>query len=142
MKSLFALFTVLSSSAFALTPKTDLGVKGNTYVRNHFAQYQQQAPICAAPEAGAKRVLLSAFGPFNGAMENASGSILRFFGKFNQPNGPVDAYGATRDVTINGVDYQVCFVVTSTMWDLSSAILITEMQSFAPDFVMMSGLGA
>jgi pyrrolidone-carboxylate peptidase len=123
-------------------PTTDLGEAGNLYVKKHFANYQSGQRICDKPKTNVKRVLLSGFAPFFGSTVNPSGEVLKNFGDFQQPKGDdVDTYGITREMKINNVGYQICFLVNVTMWDLAAAVVINEMQNFAPELVLMSGLG-
>src|SRR5207249_3008702 len=93
------------------------------------------------PKPGFKRVLLSGFGPFGPTAENVSGLTLEAWGSFQSPKDDADVFGVTRDIMIAGKNIQVCFLVTSTTWDIASAILVSEMEQFSPNFVLMTGRG-
>jgi hypothetical protein len=53
----------------------------------------------------------------------------------------VGAFAAQRSLVYNGVAYEVCFVVTSVLWDFASAVTLYEAERFKPDLVLMTGRG-
>lgn len=48
-------------------------------------------------------------------------------------------YAAVRALTIDGERYQVCFLLLDVVWDLASAIIVTEARSFGAEAVLMMG---
>ncbi len=141
MKLFFYSALFLVSFAATAQDRTDLGITGNEYVASHFLQHKMSAPICAPPNLGQSRVIITGFGPFSGSAQNISGEILKAFGKFESPLPITDAYGAMGEISSAPSNIQVCFLVLSTTWDLAAAILVHEAQVFEPHMVLMTGLG-
>jgi hypothetical protein len=46
-----------------------------------------------------------------------------------------------RSLVIDGRQFDVCFLLLDVQWDLAAAILVTEMERFQPQLVIMTGSG-
>lgn len=124
-------------------PDTDLGSAGNLWVAQTFQQYQANALGCRSSGGPERRILVQGFGPFSGIARNLSGAVVAHLAGL--PDVPQTQHGgwtATRKLTVEGESLEFCFVYLDVIWDLAGAILLTEIERFNPELVMMSGVGS
>lgn len=121
----------------------------------------------AAAANSPKRVLLTGFGPFQGSDFNISGLVADSMGKSGfwsgvvangtsaavmnavpgtdiLQEGPQGDHGGKRylrRIQVNGHFNDVCFMKLDVRWDLAAAIIVHEIERFAPDLIFMSGRG-
>lgn len=143
--------------------KTDLGPAGNAAVVKTFREYVKKTQHCDSGGAS-KRAMITGFGLFSGASFNISGTIADSMAskKFLpekldlshaepastaevQP-GKIDesefgGRASQRTIQINGVSYELCFIVLDVKWDQAAAIILFEAERFQPDLIVMSGRG-
>jgi pyrrolidone-carboxylate peptidase len=133
--------------------ETDLGENGNQFVADTFTQYQRLHPngICSTAGIG-KKIILTGFGLFAGASYNISGSVVASLANLPsvtkwRPSHNLlktedfGGVGSTHSYYVNGIKYEVCYLVLDVIWDLASSILIYEAQKFQPDLIFMTGRG-
>ncbi|MGE0174128.1 MAG: hypothetical protein AB7T49_15125 [Oligoflexales bacterium] len=122
----------------------------------------------ANSKAKRTRVMVTGFGLFQGVDYNISGVVAESMmdpefwpestNLFQGPGSPADklseasdgrldsedqgAKAVTRNISVNGRDLTVCFMLLDVYWDLAGAIVIDQIEKFQPDFVFMTGRGA
>jgi len=143
----FALLPLLATCG---TPSsdtlTDLGAQGNIQVAKRFEKYvnarKNGLDGCNASGSGA-RIVVSGFGSFQGTLRNISGLVAESI-VTDAPAGTAGNYGikaSQREFVFNGKLITVCAIVLEVQWDLAAAGVLFEIDKFAPDTVIMTGLG-
>lgn len=126
---------------------TDLGTQGNLQVTNRFEKYKnaRQNGLSGCNKSGnGSRIVISGFGPFLGTKQNISGLVAESIATI-KPTGNAGAYGieaAQAEFVFNGKQVTVCAIVLEVQWDLAAAGVLFEIEKFAPDAVIMTGLGS
>lgn len=144
--------------------KTDLGLLGNARVARHFADYVNRGGVhCNGGGSGARRILLSGFGPFN-RRRNISGAVIDVLQRselwpsesrwpeasagFSAPEfNPDDGTGSSgasafqRTIRYDGQEFELCLLKLSVEWDFAAAVILHEAERFQPDFILMTGYG-
>ena len=141
---------------------TDLG-EGNRAMKTRFDAWKERGPKSKASDAP-RRVMVTGFGLFSGVDYNISGVTVASMadpafwpatvsladlpeaGAEHVASGKlVDAdLGAKhwqRSLEIDGVTYEVCFLVLDVLWDLGAAIVLEEARRFQPHLIVMTGRG-
>lgn len=113
---------------------------GNQLLASRFAQYSQKAPICQIQNQN-RRVIVTGYGPFMGSSENISERVVQTLSGQLRPIHALDAYGKVQTEIAAGQSIDVCYLSFDVLWDIAGAILATEMKSFQPEIVIMSGVG-
>ncbi len=144
---------------------TNLGTIGNEEVQKLFAQHLNTAKKCS-PMGAKKRAIVTGFGPFGGGSLNISGVVIDNMANpafwpasINTADGNLPDmqqielrqgmnesadYGGhvtMRQLTIDGIDYDVCLIVLDVLWDLAAAIIVDEAIRFEPNLILMTGQG-
>ncbi len=121
---------------------TNLGELGNQWVSQTFRQYKAKAKGCLPSGGSERRILLQGFGPFQGVSRNLSGAVVASLsGLSDLPQTAHGGWATTRKLVVEGETIEFCFVYVDVVWDLAGAILLTEIERFNPQVVMMSGIG-
>jgi hypothetical protein len=166
--STFALASTLAACAGDPSPASDTNdVVVDTESDQAWAQFvanhgfaSSYAPRCRpfdpstakGPERR-PRVLVTGFGRFLDIRENATGRIVEAFlpgiaYPLTEPpaEGQVDD-PAPQTVVDSGVitlpasgEVEVCAMILPVFWDLAGALVLSEIESFAPDLVIMNGV--
>lgn len=121
----------------------DLGKAGNNFGYNNYLSYLKKDNHCLSSGANNPRVIITGFGKWEKNKLNISSSVLdevaqevislrqeSFFGEI-----------LNKTILIDTKPVDICFVKLAVAWDISSAILISEADSFKPDLVIMMGDG-
>ena len=143
---------------------TDLGGQGNASVATRFRDFERQNKGCLATNGG-RRILLTGFGRFSHLNQNTSGAVIgnlvneAFWpNNFSLANPPVPdatyevlaaqlsksdggARIVNRSLVVDGKEVSLCLVEVDVLWDFAAAVIVTEMNRFQPDSVVMTGLG-
>jgi pyrrolidone-carboxylate peptidase len=152
------------SDAVGATETTEDAIRLRTMSPEARAQYDANVafalgyrPLCtASPPAGTARrprVLVTGFGRFMTHTQNATGLMvtrlvpgMTYPVTARPPAGQVDppepqtAVGSAT-VELDGVGpVDVCAMVLPVYWDLAAILALKEIQSFAPDVVLMNGI--
>lgn len=97
---------------------------------------------CTTPDHARPRVLVSGFGRFMDVTNNASGLIVAKLGGIDYPSGGLKPTVGTRTIALDGVgQVDLCAVVLPVVWDVAPLLLLKELDAFAPDLVIMNGVG-
>lgn len=139
-KFIFTLVLGFATSSFA-ERWTTLSPNGNLELLRRYTTYSTSSPVCSPASTGLPRVMVTGFGPFMGAQDNISEAVVQNFASISRPHGTNDVYGSRGTFHIGNQDVEICFLVFDVLWDLGGAILATEMNSFKPDFVLLTGVG-
>jgi len=123
------------------------------------AQYDADAafaraytPRCA-PTTGRPRVILTGFGRFQGLLDNVTGRVVSHLvpaavypATDPAPAGQIDPPEPQTSVALGTVtldqtgDVDVCAMILPVYWDLAAILIAKEIDSFAPNFVLMDGV--
>jgi pyrrolidone-carboxylate peptidase len=108
---------------------------------------------CATPRMGRKRVLVTGFGRFLDNPTNATGRMVsmlapsaRYPMTVRPPAGQVDLPEAQLSVGASTVMLDqtglidLCAMILPVYWDLAAVLVIKEIETFAPDLVLMNGI--
>lgn len=166
ISSLLLLFTLLACRAqdpsAASHLKTHLVDSAKLF--ETFESYQEKSEHCRRVE-GRSRVMITGFGLFGDSF-NISGlstmsmanpnfwpeavdlskpeepdpDALRNFARHDELDTSHGGLIEQRTLTIDGRDYEVCFLYLDVRWDLAASIILHESRVFAPDLVIMSGM--
>ncbi len=121
---------------------TNLGEVGNRWVAESFSEYVKSAKGCVSAGHQERRVLVQGFGLFSGIKKNLSGAVVaKLAGLEEIPQTQHGGWATTRRLMVNGETVEFCFLYLDVVWDLASAILLTEIERFDPELVLMSGIG-
>jgi pyrrolidone-carboxylate peptidase len=139
----------------------DLGVEEDSVVvdtRDPIARAQYDANAkfatnyrarCTKTTSGRPRVLVTGFGRFLDNETNATGQLVSAmvsatYPRTARPTGVDDPAPQTavtqKTVTMKGIAVDVCAMVVPVFWDLAAVLAIKEIESFAPDLVVMNGI--
>lgn len=141
---LFVGLWVLCLTAHAGTiVDTELGKAGNQWVAETFQKYRANAKGCVSGGGTERRILVQGYGPFSGISRNLSGAVVAHLaGLPDVPKTKNGGWAATRKLEVEGETIEFCFVYLDVIWDLAGSIVLTEMERFDPELVMMSGVGS
>ncbi|MBQ49826.1 MAG: hypothetical protein CMP10_20765 [Zetaproteobacteria bacterium] len=151
--------------------KTDLSASGNFEVTQRFKSFMTKDLHCTKPTSSHKRVILTGFGLFTGVSYNISGMAIEAMSKQQYWPDVIDEIDyqerlsqlsnnklihielgalrtkdrggriAQRTLSIQGNQYEVCFINLDVIWDLAAAIIMEEAERFQPDMIIMTGRG-
>lgn len=150
LKLIGLIVTLLSSHALANSNinKTDLNEDGNSYVLSRHQGFLNNSKTCRPKNPDSFRVIVQGFSLFTGVKMNISGAVVDTLAKLPISKRSLleDKDFGTRvnqiDLLINDQKVEVCLVVSEVLWDLAAANLISIIEDFKPDFVLMSGRGS
>lgn len=134
----------------ALRLKTQSALQKKQYDAN-LAFAQNYASRCTVSDPLLPRVLVTGYGPFLQVRENISGQTVATLVGANYPSPTVTPNAvvrpedfsavASRKMDLNGTMANVCGMVLPVFWDLAPAMVAAEIKAFAPDIVVMNGVG-
>ena len=133
----------------------------NTDTPRAKAQYDADAafaraytPRCAAT-TGRPRVIVTGFGRFQWILDNVTGRIVSHLvpgaaypETTPAKDGEIDPPGPQTSVAVGTItlpntgDVDVCAMILPVHWDLAAILIVKEIQSFDPQFVMMDGVAS